>query len=254
VVGLLERKHAWSDADLERYMSLIRSEHSNEQAVQGAKENVVAAERALEEARTRLEKRERMQYHEEQIWSDTIRRNSTWVTFGLMGVNIFLLLGTLVLIEPWRRKRMVKEIRKALEEKNAVPVTLAVAAAPAMQTIEKEIDEVVEPEITLDSVQDAPLDHSSQTTAPITSVQIEAKADEDTPILSISDVVDEPPFESPPQPTPSVLEGWKFYVQELFSKQTVTVRKVDVTTIALEGLVIGATLVGLLVALLRPGR
>lgn len=100
-------------------MSLIRSEHINDKAVREAKEAVEAAETALEEARSYLEKRERAQYHEEQIWSDTIRRNSTWVTFVLMGVNIFLLLLSLLILEPWRRKRMVREIKGALEAQSA---------------------------------------------------------------------------------------------------------------------------------------
>ncbi|KAF2752743.1 mitochondrial distribution and morphology family 33, partial [Pseudovirgaria hyperparasitica] len=116
VVGLLERKHSWSDSDLERYMSLVRSEHLNDQAVQNAKDKVSQAERDLEEARAQLEKVERKQYHEEQIWSDTIRRNSTWVTFGLMGFNVLVLLASIALLEPWRRKRLVREIRSALEE------------------------------------------------------------------------------------------------------------------------------------------
>lgn len=101
-------------------MSLIRSEHVNDRAVREAKEAADAAETALEEARSYLEKRERAQYHEEQIWSDTIRRNSTWVTFGLMGVNIFLLLLSLLILEPWRRKRMVREIKTALEAQQAI--------------------------------------------------------------------------------------------------------------------------------------
>ncbi|OAL54461.1 hypothetical protein IQ07DRAFT_639976 [Pyrenochaeta sp. DS3sAY3a] len=130
VVALLERKHSWSAGDLERYMALIRSEHVNDQAVREAKESVANAETALEEARTQLEKRERAQYHEEQIWSDTIRRNSTWVTFGLMGVNIFLLLLSLAILEPWRRRRMVREIKNALEaHKVAIGSAPAVAAA-----------------------------------------------------------------------------------------------------------------------------
>ncbi|KAF2750367.1 hypothetical protein M011DRAFT_474818 [Sporormia fimetaria CBS 119925] len=148
VVALLERKHSWSAADLERYMSLIRSEHLNDQAIREAKEAVTAAENALEEARSQLEKRERAQYHEEQIWSDTIRRNSTWVTFGLMGLNIFLLLASLVIFEPWRRRRMVKEIKAALAEAQ-LPVVAAAAPAPAtvlphLEVIEAEIDKVMD--------------------------------------------------------------------------------------------------------------
>ncbi|KAH9882069.1 hypothetical protein J1614_001241 [Plenodomus biglobosus] len=130
VVALLERKHSWSSSDLERYMSLIRSEHINDQAVREGKEAVANAENALEEARAQLEKRERAQYHEEQIWSDTIRRNSTWVTFGLMGVNIFLLLLSLAILEPWRRRRMVREIKTALEAQ-----ILAMENAPASPSL-----------------------------------------------------------------------------------------------------------------------
>ncbi|KAF2873350.1 Mdm33 family-domain-containing protein [Massariosphaeria phaeospora] len=157
VVALLERKHSWSATDLERYMSLIRSEHLNDQAVREAKDAVLTAENALEEARTWLEKRERAQYHEEQIWSDTIRRNSTWVTFGLMGLNIFLLLASLIAIEPWRRRRLVREIKTTLEAQKAVPTpsppvlltqpqpAIPITSSLAAPTIEAEIDSVIEP-------------------------------------------------------------------------------------------------------------
>ncbi|KAF1838096.1 hypothetical protein BDW02DRAFT_489992 [Decorospora gaudefroyi] len=155
VVALLERKHSWSNGDLERYMALIRSEHINDQAVREAKEAVADAENALEDARAQLEKRERAQYHEEQIWSDTIRRNSTWVTFGLMGVNIFLLLLSLAILEPWRRRRMVREIKNTLEaqqrtvmEASAAPTLLSTGASPSaredLAAIEEEIDRAME--------------------------------------------------------------------------------------------------------------
>jgi sensitive to high expression protein 9 len=96
-------------------MALIRSEHAHDQAIDASKDAVKAAEQGLEEARARLEKRERAQYHEEQIWSDTIRRNSTWVTFGLMGLNIVLLIVNIVGVEPWRRKRLVNEVESLLK-------------------------------------------------------------------------------------------------------------------------------------------
>jgi sensitive to high expression protein 9 len=114
-------------------MALIRSEHINDQAVKEAKESISTAENALEEARAQLERRERAQYHEEQIWSDTIRRNSTWVTFGLMGLNIFLLLSSLVIFEPWRRRRMVREVKNALEA-HKVSLEPAVTTLPTIGT------------------------------------------------------------------------------------------------------------------------
>jgi len=256
VVGLLERKHAWSDADLERYMNLIRSEHLNEQGVQGAKDSVAAAEMSLEEARTRLEKRERMQYHEEQIWSDTIRRNSTWVTFGLMGVNILLLLATLVVIEPWRRRRLVREIRRTLEE-NQMP-------GPTSSHIAKEIEAVAAPKgIIIESIELLPSD--------------DTVASSDTQIYS--SVERPPPADSPELPVPetsnpilwgstaipeqaskvarSTDNAWSVQqygnnIQDLFSNQSVVMRKLDITTVALGGAATGAALMGLLMVMLRP--
>lgn len=111
VVQLLERKHSWSPADLERYMSLIRSEHANDSTAIEARKDVEEKEKGLEDARQVLEKMERRMYHEEQVWSDTIRRNSTWVTAGLMGLNIALLLVNIVVVEPWRRQMLVREVK-----------------------------------------------------------------------------------------------------------------------------------------------
>jgi sensitive to high expression protein 9 len=244
VVRLLERKHAWSDSDLEQYMGLIRSEHANDQAVVAAKEDVAAMDRELEEARTRLENRERKQYHEEQIWSDTIRRNSTWITFVLMGFNILLLLSTTVLIEPWRRKRMVREIKAALEEQNLLLASPATAAA-----IEKEIDEVVEPaDVALESVQDVPASTVAETMST-------------TPVEALIPTIQEPAPESPSETItkPTILDQGKrsvdqlkHQIQDLFSGKPVTVRKVDVTAVALEGAAVGAAIVGLLIMLLKP--
>ncbi|KAF1810430.1 mitochondrial distribution and morphology family 33, partial [Eremomyces bilateralis CBS 781.70] len=145
VVGLLERKHSWSAGDLERYMSLIRSEHVNEQAIQTAKDGLAGAERGLEEVRTRLEKKERQQYHEEQIWSDTIRRNSTWVTIGLMGLNIALLLSNVAIIEPRRRRRLVREIKAALAEQTEIQLSnTATGAEEVSATVETTASDSVE--------------------------------------------------------------------------------------------------------------
>jgi sensitive to high expression protein 9 len=252
VVGLLERKHAWSDADLERYMTLIRSEHLNDQGVQAAKDSVVAGEVSLEEARTRLEKRERMQYHEEQIWSDTIRRNSTWVTFGLMGLNIFLLLATLVIIEPWRRRRLVKEIRRTLEEKHA-PVaisSLPIAADETHTIIEPKgvpVQAKEEPRI-----DDPVLTGSSSTTslgqAEVFEMPLATSAPE-------ADIVELPEAVTAVQTEASVtwsVDQCKKYVQEFFSEKSISMRKVDVTTVALEGFAAGAALMGFLIFMFRP--
>jgi sensitive to high expression protein 9 len=291
VVGLLERKHSWSAADLERYMSLIRSEHLNEQAVQAAKEHLASTERHLEDARGKLEKKERKQYHEEQIWSDTIRRNSTWVTFGLMGLNIFLLLANLVIFEPWRRRRIVREIKTALDEKT----TQAHALAPV---VEAEVDKVIKPvEQPLEKIEEQVVDMIeavAEEVMPELAIEIapdaqpEAMADSEVtvgetplaageilpeeavevsdPATEIDEAVEQAVEEPIQRPEANNWEErlalWKDIVsakialykaklQDLFSERQITVKRIDVTTIALEGAAAGVAIVGLLWALLN---
>lgn len=282
VVGLLERKHSWSASDLERYMSLIRSEHLNEQAVRNAKESVQSADRALEEARAHLEKRERAQYHEEQIWSDTIRRNSTWITFGLMGVNILLLLSQLVVIEPWRRRRLVREIKTALDERTmSAPVPVAeapvstaatestsnqhagnsaVPSNPANPTLEKDVDSVVEPAgvmfedtepKTLEPTPLAPIQDPERGTftvsvdpsGPETTVPIP----EEIPSGGSSTSRTRASPQSLPEKAEIFVEDCRHRLHELFSEKVVSVRKIDVTTAALQGAAAGAVLTGAIV-------
>jgi hypothetical protein len=57
-----------------------------------------------------------MRYHEEQIWSDKIRRASTWGTFALMGINVLLFVVVQVGLEPWRRKRLVRGFEEKVKE------------------------------------------------------------------------------------------------------------------------------------------
>jgi sensitive to high expression protein 9, mitochondrial len=233
-------------------MGLIRSEHANDQAVVAAKEEVAAMDRELEEARTRLENRERKQYHEEQIWSDTIRRNSTWITFVLMGFNILLLLSTTALIEPWRRKRMVKEIKAALEEQSLLRAEPAKAAA-----IEREIDEVIEPVgVSLDSFEELSISTSTEPVS-VTATPIDEVKTDETPLPTVQEAATNLPVEPTTKPTlldhgKNNADRFKHQIQDLFSEKPVTVRKVDVTAVALEGAAVGAALVGLLIVLLKP--
>ena len=73
-------------------------------------------EKSAEEAAAQLSKTILARYHEEQIWSDKIRRMSTWGTWGLMGVNVLLFLLFQVAVEPWRRKRLVKGFEEKVVE------------------------------------------------------------------------------------------------------------------------------------------
>ena len=286
VVGLLERKHSWSAADLERYMALIRSEHINDQAVQAAKDNVLAADTALEEARSQLEKKERSQYHEEQIWSDTIRRNSTWVTFGLMGLNIFLLLTSLVIIDPWRRRRLVREIRSALDEQKPVPVPPPMPLD--VRLVETAIDSVVEPAgLSLESLGETEASVQKPVQEPVALISSDEQSpvaeavatstkelkSADSPGVSKPSAVEmsqEVETTSPhsenakpvghipsatsslswPDTLPAAIRRSKEYFCDLFSDRHITVRKVDLTAATLGGACAGA-IISLLLVLVR---
>ncbi|EFQ86898.1 hypothetical protein CFE70_008165 [Pyrenophora teres f. teres 0-1] len=285
VVALLERKHSWSNGDLERYMALIRSEHINDQAVREAKDAVANAENALEDARAQLEKRERAQYHEEQIWSDTIRRNSTWVTFGLMGVNIFLLLLSLAILEPWRRRRMVREIKTVLETQQKVamdaasvtaPVTaLAPASVPIDTVIEQApptpatppaiVEEVmeesptagtlvtdpVEPEIIPEPIIEALVGPTpdSATSEPEPLTQEEATM---TPEERIAVKKEAAPSREPYRQFETWQEKATFIAQDIVSERVISMRRIDYTTAILQGAAAGAVIAATIISILRP--
>jgi sensitive to high expression protein 9 len=268
IVSLLERKSSWSPSDLERYMTLVRSEHLDEQAVQKAKEDLAEAERDLEDTRAMLEKLERKQYHEEQIWSDTIRRNSTWVTIGLMGVNIFLLLAQIIFFEPYRRRKIVREMKAALDERSMAAPGLVNAAAAA--------PEIVMPAEQVETPQNAPVEvvQTEATAEPLlpakqlvevdTPVEAPTEPVKATPV-SVDEVVlisDTVPDEQARETTWKKLEqasSWKqrleiskAAVRDLFSDRPVHLKQVDLTTIALQGAATGIATMAVLFLLLRP--
>lgn len=237
---LLQRKHAWTSNDLERFTTLYRSDHANEQSESAAQEQLTSAERKAEEAATKLSASILARYHEEQIWSDKIRRMSTWGTWGLMGVNVLLFMVFQIGVEPWRRKRLVKGFEeKVLEalEREALPMGVA-AKLTDMQTsqilpmsgaaadgIEKVTDRAVEPGLPIIMGNGTPDDASSTGEA----------------ILAI---------ESPTTARSSVFSTLQERVRDLFSDRPMVVRRVDITMTALEGAAAGMALVGLAVLLM----
>jgi sensitive to high expression protein 9 len=266
-------------------MSLIRSEHINDQAIRLAKESVINAEAALEEARTQLEKRERAQYHEEQIWSDTIRRNSTWVTFGLMGVNIFLLLLSLAILEPWRRRRMVREIKGALEAQQVAANVASASLAPAMAmstqhdiaTIEEEIDrvddtteEVAQPATPVASTPAGYPPFLERTGFDATDASLEtpqvlesvidpaigvpapgaaslASSDVETPLHTSSDCTEAASIKPPTWQSKVIAVA-----QDIISDRVISMRRIDYTTAILQGAAAGAVITAALIGMFRP--
>ncbi|MCJ1430200.1 sensitivity to high expression protein she9 [Sticta canariensis] len=237
---LLQRKHAWTSNDLERFTALYRSDHANEQSESAAQEQLAASERKAEEAATNLSASILARYHEEQIWSDKIRRMSTWGTWGLMGVNVLLFLVFQIGIEPWKRKRLVKGFEEKVLEalgREAPPMAVATkltdlqtsqnlpASGAAADGIEKDVYLDVQTELPASMEKGIPHDASSVGEVLLAMESI-------TPLRS------------------SALGTFKERVRDLFSERPMAVRRVDITRIALEGAAAGMALVGLAVLLL----
>lgn len=284
VNDLLQRKHNWSPGDLERFTSLYRSDHTNEQAEQRAHDEVGQCDRVAEEASNALAKSILARYHEEQIWSDKIRQMSTWGTWGLMGVNILLFLVFQVAVEPWRRGRLVKgfeeKVKEAMEREKVDATSPSSAAAAAVAIEARASGETTtdsptppEPDILTEVVDDAKLAAaisivdavapaaSGNSSAIETAIEIveaaeaiEAAKNDNSDDNADATLLRESPALQAVFRDPKT--GYAYYedaFRELFSEQKkVVMTPREVTTAVLEGAAGGAALMGLLLVLLRP--
>ncbi|KAL8731631.1 MAG: hypothetical protein Q9166_003319 [cf. Caloplaca sp. 2 TL-2023] len=255
---LLQRKHNWSPADLERFTELYRSDHANELNENKAHETLVKAERDAEEAGAKLSESILARYHEEQIWSDKIRRMSTWGTWGLMGVNVLLFLVFQIGVEPWRRKRLVKgfeeKVQEALEREREVKVAYTVGKSTQEEVenvltlqlpaeVDKEVQETIKRKIDGTQGVNESLEAAIDTEMGkevAASVEMEKEIDQET---------------SERTPARERRTFGYTYLREmfmdLFSNRQVSVRRWQLTALVLEGAATGMATVGLLVVLLR---
>ncbi|KAI9928404.1 hypothetical protein ASPWEDRAFT_170596 [Aspergillus wentii DTO 134E9] len=245
VNDLLQRKHAWSPSDLERFTHLYRNDHTNEVAENETQEALSAAEREAEEASASLSKSILSRYHEEQVWSDKIRRMSTWGTWGLMGMNVLLFLIFQIAVEPWRRKRLVK----GFEEK-------------VIEAIEKE--KVLQQTETVDGQSGLAEDSSIPITSETSAANEAAANDAYAFIVSETQGTTDPntitPDPLPATATTAINKNTIHCIQEtcsrtlndLLSDRRIVTTQRDLTTVAVQSAAAGAAVMGLLIALVRP--
>ncbi|KAL4734192.1 sensitive to high expression protein 9-like protein, mitochondrial [Aspergillus similis] len=246
---LLQRKHAWSPADLERFTHLYRNDHTNEVAENETQEALSAAERESEEAAASLTKSILSRYHEEQVWSDKIRRMSTWGTWGLMGVNVLLFLIFQIAVEPWRRKRLVKgfeeKVLEAIEKEKILAHTQPVPPVELTATPEAPAPAPTAP-VTPSPGDNITSEESSDATAAATTAEDRS---------SVSTASDKLEFYKPPslQSLPSAMsvESCRQYVNYLLSENPVTVTQRDLSIVVATSAAAGATIMGMVVALIR---
>lgn len=116
VNDLLQRKSHWTEEDVVRFTGLVRQDHLNDQTVATSKTTLADREADVEREFTELMQVILNRYHEEQVWSDKIRSASTYGSLLAIGVNIFVFIIAVVLVEPWKRKRLAQTFEKRIEE------------------------------------------------------------------------------------------------------------------------------------------
>ena len=247
---LLQRKHAWTPNDLERFTELYRSDHANEQAETAAQENLLTVERRNEEAAAKLSASILARYHEEQIWSDKIRRMSTWGTWGLMGVNVLLFLVFQIGVEPWRRKRLVKgfedKVMEALEREGSAAGATPTEIQMAQGAIAVGVQEAQEATTPTDIGKDVQI---PATTDPLPETSLPLQEDVPSEIASMESPSGSK-LDLQPRVLTSTFESIREWIRDMFSERQIVLRRIDVTKALLKGAAAGVASVGTIVLLL----
>ncbi|KND91902.1 Sensitive to high expression protein 9, mitochondrial [Tolypocladium ophioglossoides CBS 100239] len=219
VTTLLARKDSWSPTDLERFTQLYRTDHVLEGEVTGAQESLTEAEAEEQSLGQRLNAGILKRYHEEQIWSDRIRRASTWGTWGLMGMNFLLFVVLQFVAEPWRRKRLVKGVVE--EEKGVLE-----AVRNELEAVKLGLQKMAEP------------------------IEQPLAAPE---AAHVGEVIPDVSHAAPEGTWQEVLMDparWRLAAADLYSERRVDLRMRDASILALEGALAGAAMAGSLALLL----
>jgi sensitive to high expression protein 9, mitochondrial len=226
VTTLLARKETWSPTDLERFTELYRTDHVLEGEVASAQEALTEAETDEQSLSQRLNAGILKRYHEEQIWSDRIRRASTWGTWGLMGMNFLLFVILQFVAEPWKRRRLVRGV--VAEEK---------------EVLEEVRSELTAVKLALERAEQA-----------ATELEAHRTTTEDAAAPAPTLATGPPMFGSWKE---FLLEpaSWRAVARDLYSDRPLDLRMRDASTLALEGAAAGAVVsAGILWALLRSAR
>lgn len=84
---LLQRREDWSDADLNAYMELVKSEHVEARSEKEATERYESIGHRVNAAWDDVVRKTLERYHQEQIWSDRVRAGSTYGSMIIAGLN-----------------------------------------------------------------------------------------------------------------------------------------------------------------------
>lgn len=257
VTTLLARKDTWSPSDLERFTTLYRSDHELEARVAAAAAELTEAESEESRLGAALNAGILRRYHEEQVWSDRIRRQSTWGTWGLMGVNVLLFIGLQFVAEPWKRQRLVKgfteaesgvweDVRREVGEVRGLLLEVkgGQRGAPDLQQQEQQL--AAEAAVGEEGV----VDETAGELLPATGDEAVAVGATEIPLPLL--------FEEPRRDwewwKDVILNPnrWRAVVEDLYSERRIDLRMRDASILALKGALTGAAVAtGVLLMVLR---
>jgi len=143
VNGLLERKSTWTDADVSRFTALVREDHALEQEEARAKVAVGRTEDEVEREFSALMRGILARYHEEQVWSDKIRSASTYGQLAVLGVNVLVFVLAIVLVEPWKRRRLTQAFERKVQEMEAANLDTVTEGFEALHSRLEEQDRIL---------------------------------------------------------------------------------------------------------------
>ena len=119
VNDLLQRKSQWTDEDVLRFTKLVREDHTREHEEARAKMAAHMAEDGVEREFGELMRVILSRYHEEQAWSDKIRSAATYGQLAALALNLAVFVLAIVLVEPWKRRRLAQTFERKVEEMGA---------------------------------------------------------------------------------------------------------------------------------------
>ena len=112
--GAKERKSSLED--IARITELYKKQLSLESAEEQAKLKYKRVTDVMERVSVEYLNEMRERYIEEQMYSDKIRRASTYWTIGLMGIHLLLFLTVQFVVEPRKRQDLQNRMEKMLKE------------------------------------------------------------------------------------------------------------------------------------------
>lgn len=113
----------WTVANVARFTELVPQDHHLQQEEARKKAAVDEAEDMVEREFSQLMRLILSRYHEEQVWSDKIRGASTYGSLVALGLNMLVFISAILVVEPWKRRRLVQTFEGKVSELSAANAT-----------------------------------------------------------------------------------------------------------------------------------